>query len=240
MQLRRVLFRRVHRGLGGHLDFVICGGARLPAELAEMWERMGIRVVEGYGATECAPIVAANTYRDRRPGTVGRPVPGVTVRLSGDSEVMVRGRNVSPGYWRNPAATARAFAADGWYHTGDLGEWDGEGRVRLTGRLADRIVLASGLNVYPEDVERELRAEPEVADCVVVPLPDTAGNPSVDAVIIPTVDPTAGTRPDVTDAVKRAAARLASRPSRGRAEHRRGRGSWSRSSPRGRPPCRGG
>ena len=205
MRLRRTLFRRVHRGLGGHLDFVVCGGARLPVEVAETWERMGVRVVEGYGATECAPIVAANTYRDRRSGTVGRPVPEVEARLSGDGEVVVTGANVSSGYWEDDVATERAFDSRGWYHTGDLGEWDDEGRLCLTGRLADRIVLASGLNVYPEDVERALRDEPEIEDCVVVSLPDRAGNQSIHAVIIPAAAATSG----VADAVRRACSRLA-------------------------------
>ncbi len=211
MRLRRILFRRVHRRLGGHLGLVICGGAALSAPLAETWERIGVRVVEGYGATECAPIVAANTFWDRRPGTVGRAVPGVEVGLSDAGEVLVKGPNVSPGYWEDVIATERAFDADGWYHTGDLGEWDGEGCLRLTGRLADRIVLASGLNVYPEDVERELRDESAVEDCVVLSFPDRAGHPGVHAVIIPAphAGVTAGGDAAVAEAVRRAGTRLA-------------------------------
>lgn len=210
MRLRRMLFQRIHRGLGGHLDFVVCGGARLAPELAELWERLGVRVVEGYGATECSPIVAANTYRDRRSGTVGGPVRDVEVRLSDDGEVMVKGPNVSPGYWEDAAATQRAFDRGGWYHTGDLGEWDGEGRLRLTGRLVNRIVLASGLNVYPEDVERILCDEPEIDDCIVVSLPDQAGNASVHAAIIPSAAAAAGSHAGVADGVRRAGTRLAS------------------------------
>ncbi len=205
MPLRRTLFRRVHQGLGGHLDFVICGGAALSADVAGQWERMGVRVIEGYGTTECAPIVTGNTYWDRRPGTVGRPVPVVQVRLSPAGEVVVKGPNVTAGYWEDPEGTTKAFDHYGWYRTGDLGAWDNGGRLRITGRLADRIVLSSGLNVYPEDVEDALRGEPEIEDCVVVALPDRSGNPAVHAAIIPG----AGAEATAADAVRRAAAKLA-------------------------------
>jgi len=92
--MRRWLFRGVHRQLGGHLSLAICGGATLPPDLAEAWERMGVKVVEGYGATECAPIVSANTPQRRVHGTLGRPAPGVDVRLSAEGEIQVRGDNV--------------------------------------------------------------------------------------------------------------------------------------------------
>ena len=211
MRLRRLVFRPVLRGFGGHLDFVICGGARLSDDLLAAWERMGVRVLEGYGATECAPIVAANTYWDRAPGTVGRPLSGVAVQLSGDGEILVRGPNVTPGYWENAAATAAAFDEAGHYRTGDLGEWDDGGRLELTGRRCDRIVLASGLNVFPDDVEQELRTEPEIADCVVVAVDERAGDPKLHAVVIPSRSEE-GAVPDrdaVGEAVRRAGARLA-------------------------------
>lgn len=206
---RRIVFRRVVRSLGGHLDFVICGGARLNGEVLAAWERMGVRVLEGYGATECAPIVAANTYWDRAPGTVGRPLSGVSVRLSDEGEILVRGPNVTAGYWEDAAATSAAFDAEGHYRTGDLGRWDDNGRLVLTGRLTDRIVLASGLNVFPDDIETEVRAEPEIADCVVVGT-DAGGNPRLHAVVIPAVSAGgAAARDAVGDAVRRAGARLA-------------------------------
>ena len=211
MPLRRRLFWSVHRGLGGRLSYLLCGGARLPQETAAAWERMGVRVMEGYGTTECAPIVSAHTYWDRAPGTVGRPIPGVEAEISDDGEVLVRGPNVFAGYWHAPEATARAVDDHGWYHTGDLGSFDTAGRLRLTGRLCDRIVLSSGLNVYPEDVERELLSEAPVEDCVVVSVPDAAGNPRLQAVVIPSTDEDghAASRDDVERAVRRAATRLA-------------------------------
>jgi long-chain acyl-CoA synthetase len=210
-RLRRRLFASVHRRLGGHLEFVICGGARLPIELEAAWERMGIRVIQGYGTTECSPIVAGNTYWSRQPGSVGAPVPRVRVRISEEDEVLVAGPNVTQGYWNDPETTAAAFDAGGWYHTGDLGRQDTAGRLYLSGRLKDLIVLPSGLNVHPEDVERELRAEPEVDDCVVLSFPDRSGNASVHAAAIPAnTDESEETQRELlATAIRNAGARLA-------------------------------
>ncbi len=182
---RRLLFRQVHRSLGGCLDFVMCGGAYLPPKLALTWERLGVKVVQGYGATECAPVIATNTLTDRVHASVGRPVRGVQVRISSEGELLVKGPNVTPGYWQDEAATRAAFTEDGWYCTGDLAEQDATGRLYLRGRLRDLIVLPNGLNVYPEDVERELAKEDAVADCVVLGLPGADGGQRVHAVILP-------------------------------------------------------
>jgi long-chain acyl-CoA synthetase len=210
MPARRVLFRQVLAGLGGALDFVICGGARLSDELMLGWERMGVRVIVGYGTTECAPLVAGNSYTERVPGSVGRSAAGVQVRLTGESEILVKGANVTPGYWEDTPTTTAAFEKGGWYRTGDLGSFDNDGHLFLTGRLRDLIVLPNGLNVYPEDVEEQLLQEPDIADCVVVPLPDATGNVTVHAVVIPsreTSDPIG--QPDrVAAAVRTAAGRL--------------------------------
>jgi long-chain acyl-CoA synthetase len=206
MPLRRLLFRDVHRRFGGRLDFVIAGGAWLSPELAATWERMGVKVIEGYGATECAPIVATNSYWSRVPGTVGLPAPRVEVRLSDEGEVLARGANVTSGYWEDETTTRAAFTADGWYRTGDLAVVDESGRLSLRGRLRDLIVLPSGLKVYPEDVERELQAEREIGDCVVLGLPDVTGSQHVHAVVIASGE---GTRSQVGHAIERANTRLA-------------------------------
>lgn len=213
---RRLLFRQVHRSLGGCLDFFMCGGAYLPPELAQAWERLGVKVVQGYGATECAPVIATNTLADRVHTSVGRPVRGVQVRISSEGELLVKGPNVTAGYWQDEAATGAAFTEDGWYRTGDLAEQDATGRLYLKGRLRDLIVLPNGMNVYPEDVERELAKEDAVADCVVLGLPGADGGRRVHAVILP------GTRErdatglaaealerEIEAAVRRASARLA-------------------------------
>lgn len=205
---RRLLFRRVHRELGGHLELLVSGGAALAPEVAATWERLGVTVLEGYGATECAPSIASNTRAARRPGSVGRPVPGVHVRIGDESEILVRAASVTPGYWHDEEATRAAFTEDGWYRTGDLGELDRDGFLYLHGRLRDLIVLPSGLNVHPEDVEDELLREDAVADCAVVGPPDGAHGVHVHAVVVAaTTGEGAGER--VAGAVRSANRRLA-------------------------------
>jgi long-chain acyl-CoA synthetase len=205
---RRLLFRRVHRELGGRLDLLVSGGAALPPAPAATWERLGVTVLEGYGATECAPSIASNTRAARRPGSVGRPVPGVEVRIGEDGEILVRGANVTPGYWRDEKATRAAFTEDGWYRTGDLGELDDDGFVHLRGRLKDVIVLPSGLNVHPEDVEPELLRQDAIADCAVVGAAGGNGAVHVHAVVIP-ARAGAHAGEEVAEAVRSANRRLA-------------------------------
>ncbi|MCX7617099.1 AMP-binding protein [Tepidiforma sp.] len=165
---RRLLFRPVLSRFGGALDFVASGGAAIDPEVQLKWEAMGIAVVEGYGTTECAPIVTINPREDRRIGSVGRPLPGQQVRIAEDGEVLTRGENVFTGYWEAPEATAASFE-DGWYRTGDLGYLQ-DGYLYLKGRKKDLIVLADGQNVYPEDLEAVLRRQPGVTDAVVLGL----------------------------------------------------------------------
>lgn len=130
---------------------------------------MGIAVVEGYGTTECSPIVTINPRDDRRLSSVGRPLPGQQVRIAEDGEVLTRGENVFAGYWKDPEATAAAFDSD-WYRTGDLGQVQ-DGYLYLKGRKKDLIVLADGQNVYPEDIEAVLRRQPGLTDAVVLGVP---------------------------------------------------------------------
>lgn len=170
---RRLLFRRVHRRLGGRLRLLVSGGAPLDPELARAWDLLGVPVLQGYGATEASPIITGTTLEDPRPGSVGKAVPGVEVALAADGEVLVRGPNVTPGYWRNDRATEEAFR-DGWYRTGDLGVMTGDGYLYLRGRKKDLIVLANGQNVYPSDVERALR-EAGAGEAAVVGLPGARG-----------------------------------------------------------------
>lgn len=173
MAARPALFASVHRRLGGHFRMALCGGAPLAAEVQAAWERLGVRVIQGYGATECSPIIASNRYDRRVPNSVGWPLPNVEVRLASDGEVLVRGPSVTPGYRNDPAATAASFE-DGWYRTGDLGEYLGltpRPALRLRGRKKEMIVLSDGRNVFPEDVEPILRADPVVKECAVVGRP---------------------------------------------------------------------
>ena len=201
--LRRLVFKNVHKNLGGKLDFFMCGGAYLPPELAQSWENMGVKVVQGYGMTECSPIIAGNTLAERVPRSVGRPVPGVEVRISEEEEIQVRGANVTSGYWKNSEASEASFTEDGWYRTGDLADLDFAGRLYLKGRLKDMIVLPSGLNVYPEDVEGALAAKQGIVDCVVLGLDDDSGNVRVTAVVLPAeTDDGAGVEDRVDMAVR--------------------------------------
>lgn len=154
--LRRRLFRRIHEQIGGSLRLFVSAGAFLPPSVQQAWEDLGVVVMQGYGATETGSG-ACTTWQHHPTGTVGWPVPGVEMRIAEDGEVQFRGPTVTRGYWEDPEATAAAFTEDGWYRSGDLGSFDARGRLVLHGRKKDMIVLPSGLNVFPEDIENALR-----------------------------------------------------------------------------------
>jgi long-chain acyl-CoA synthetase len=154
---RRRLFRSVHeRFLGTDFRLFVSIGAFLPPSLQLAWEELGITVLQGYGSTETA-FGAANVPNDRGLGTVGRTVPPFELKIAPDGEVLFRGPSLFKGYWQDPEATAAVFDEDGWYHTGDAGRLDEAGRLVLMGRTRDMIVLPSGFNVFPEDIENALR-----------------------------------------------------------------------------------
>ena len=179
---RRVLFRSVIQSFGGRLDFLVTGGAPLEPELEHKWELMGIAILQGYGATETSPIITGTALEDRRPRSVGKALPGTELTLAEGGEILVKGPNVMQGYWKNPEATAEVLAG-GYYNTGDLGELDAEGRLYLKGRKKNMIVLANGLNVYPEDVEEAFGRVPGVIEAVVMAVPSPYG-PQVHAVLL--------------------------------------------------------
>ncbi|MDP8904481.1 MAG: AMP-binding protein [Chloroflexota bacterium] len=152
---RRLLFRRIHAQLGGSLRLFVSAAAYLPPALQGAWQSLGIIVIQGYGATECGPA-AATSLEDHPTGTVGKTIPPVQLRLAeASNEILVAGPTVFAGYWRDPEATAAALI-DGWYHTGDVGRFDGRGNLILSGRTKNIIVLPNGLNVFPEDIENVL------------------------------------------------------------------------------------
>jgi long-chain acyl-CoA synthetase len=153
---RRLLFRSVHQRLGGSLSLFVSSGAFLPPALQQAWEDLGVVVIQGYGSSENG-FGTCTTREDRGLGTVGRPVPPVQLRVADDGEILFAGPTLFKGYWQDPEATARAIDADGWYHSGDIGHLDPEGRLILSGRTKDRIVLPNGFKVYPEDLENALR-----------------------------------------------------------------------------------
>ena len=184
MAARRRLFGAVHRRFGGGLRCVFTGGSFLDPILARKWENLGIPIVEGYGATEASPVVTFNPVSQRVLGSVGKNLPGQRVRIAEDGEVLAAGPNITSGYWKNQQATDSSFEGE-WYKTGDLGYLDEAGRLYLRGRKKDLIVLANGQNVYPEDIEQQLAAHPQVTDGVVVGLPgEAAGAETVHAVLL--------------------------------------------------------
>jgi long-chain acyl-CoA synthetase len=163
---RRILLRQLHSKFGGALNFMVVGGAAADPELCRWWERAGIKIIAGYGMTEASPVVAAHSLRRRFFDSVGPPLPGIDVRIAEDGEILIRGDNVTSGYWRNDEATHDAFS-DGWYRTGDIGSLDERGDLRLRGRKKSMIVLANGMKVHPEDVEAALSADARVHGVVV-------------------------------------------------------------------------
>ncbi len=167
-------YRRVHRAFGLKFWAFVVGAAPLPADLEEFWRRLGFAVIQGYGLTETAPIVTLNHPFRTSKGSVGKPIEGVEVRIADDGEILVRGENVTSGYYAastdsplsNPES--RTLDSDGWLHTGDIGERDEQGRLFIKGRKKEMIVRPDGLNVFPEDVERVLNAQAGVRESAVV------------------------------------------------------------------------
>jgi long-chain acyl-CoA synthetase len=189
MAVRRRLFFMVHRQIGGCLRLLAAGGAALTPETQLIWERLGVDVVQGYGTSECSPVVACGAPGATPPGTVGRPINGVKVRLSSEGELQVQGPNIMRGYWHDPTRTAEVLSADGWYSTGDLASFDEKGNIKLQGRARDLIVLPNGMNVWPQDVEDALRSSPAVQDCAVIAVPTPGGGARLHAYLTP-VKPT--------------------------------------------------
>ncbi|MDG4788874.1 long-chain fatty acid--CoA ligase [Micromonospora sp. WMMD1102] len=164
----RLVYRKLRAALGGRCHNAISGGAPLGARLGHFFRGVGVQVYEGYGLTETSPAVAVNLPGAIRIGTVGRPLPGVTVRIADDGEILIKGDVVFQGYWNNPEATAEVLTPDGWFHSGDLGELDNDGYLCITGRKKEIIVTANGKNVAPAVLEDRIRAHPLVSQCMVV------------------------------------------------------------------------
>lgn len=179
---KKCLFYPVHRKLGRNFTLFVSGGAPLDPELFRFWHALGFIVVEGYGLSECSPVLTAHTLERQVSGSVGTSLPGVELKIEA-GEILVRGDNVFPGYDRNPVATAAAFTPDGWFRTGDLGELDEEGWLRIKGRSKDLIVTGAGINVYPDEIERILNALPGVREACVIGLDKGAGE-EVHAVLL--------------------------------------------------------
>jgi len=187
INLGRMVFAPVHRKFGGRLRILGSGGARLDPVIARDFLSLGFTMTEGYGLTETAPVVCFNPLDRMRPGSVGVPLPGIQVRIinpdaEGVGEIAIRGPNVMRGYYQNPAATAEVVR-DGWFLSGDLGRLDAGGYLTITGRAKEVIVLSSGKNIYPEEVEEQYLKSPYIKEICLVPQTSERGGAAVEGLL---------------------------------------------------------
>jgi long-chain acyl-CoA synthetase len=179
----KLVYGKLRAVLGGRVEYAVSGGAPLGSRLGHFFRGIGVPVLEGYGLTETTAALAVNLPDDIRIGTVGKPLPGVTVGVAADGELCFKGGQVMLGYWKNDEATAAAIDSDGWFHTGDLGEFDVDGFIKITGRKKEILVTAGGKNVAPAVLEDRIRLHPLVSQCMVV----GDGKPFIAALV--TIDP---------------------------------------------------
>lgn len=184
INIGRIVFFPIHRAFGGRLRYIACGGARLEPSVMLDMEGIGFTIIEGYGLTETSPVVTFNPPSKRKPGSVGKPLSLVEIKIlnptdTGEGEIVIKGPMVMSGYYKNPEATKEALK-DGWLLSGDLGYMDNEGYLYITGRAKDIIVLSSGKNIYPDEVEREYQKIPLIKEICVFGKEDR-----LEAVIVP-------------------------------------------------------
>lgn len=201
IDLRRPVFSEILSSLGGRLKTVICGGAALDPVLVESFEQMGVSLYQGYGITECSPLISVDLYTKSRSGSVGPAIRCCDVKVvheadgcfanveNGDiGEIAVKGDNVMLGYYRDPVSTKAVFTDDGYFLTGDLGKMDDDGYIYITGRKKNLIILSNGKNVYPEEIEEYLMRLDSVKECAVVARNNNLGETVITAIIQPESD----------------------------------------------------
>ncbi len=196
VDLRPKLFGEITQAFGGNLRSIVCGGAPIDPQILRDFYSFGITVHQGYGITECSPLVAVNRPGQIKFDSVGQPVDNCEVKIvpledgegkANEGEILVRGGNVMLGYYKNEEATRAAFTSDGWYRTGDVGKMDKNGYITITGRLKNIIIASNGKNVFPEEIEEHLMKIDAVKECVVVGR-EESGNVTITAIIVPNLD----------------------------------------------------
>ena len=197
IDLRRKLFKEIIDGFGGRLERIVCGGAALNPATAKSFDDFGITIMEGYGITECSPLISVNPYYALKTGSVGPACPCCEVRIDGttvndkglaEGEIIVKGDNVMLGYYRNEEANANAFTEEGWYRTGDVGYMDKDGYIFITGRMKSVIVLDNGKNVFPEEVEEYIGRIAGIVESVVLGRKNEEGSVVLTAIVVPDYD----------------------------------------------------
>jgi long-chain acyl-CoA synthetase len=179
----RLVYGKLRDAMGGQMRWAVSGGAPLGARLGHFFRGINVTILEGYGLTETSAATTVNRPSALRIGSVGQPLPGAKVKVAEDGELLLGGDQIFVGYWNNPTATAEALEPDGWFHSGDIGEIDDDGFVKITGRKKELLVTAAGKNVAPAVLEDRLRANWLVSQCMVV----GDGQPFIAALV--TIDP---------------------------------------------------